>query len=183
MVPVLETERLVLRPFADSDLDHLVELIGDADVAAMTSNVPHPYTRADGTAWLERRQSETPEGDDATLAIQLRSGPPLVGSIALWCREKNRVAEIGYWLGQIYWNRGYMTEAAQGILRYAFDELGYGTVYAWAFTHNLASRRVQEKLGMTLVETRLRLAPARNREIETTKRRITAEEWRNDHRT
>ncbi len=183
MVPVLETERLVLRPVAATDLEQIVALLADEEVAVMTSNIPHPYTERDAEKWLRLLDAEAREGDSYTFAIQVRAGHSLRGAIALWCREKGRSAEVGYWLGQIYWNRGYMTEATRGILRYAFDELGYGTVYAWTFAHNPASRRVQEKLGMTPVETRFRLAPARNREIETTKRRITAEEWRNDHRT
>ena len=58
-------------------------------------------------------------------------------------------AEMGYWIGKPYWNRGYGTEAAGGVLRYAFEQLGLNRVYAAHFRRNPASGRIMQKIGMT----------------------------------
>jgi RimJ/RimL family protein N-acetyltransferase len=55
---------------------------------------------------------------------------------------------MGYWIGAPYWNRGYATEAARAVLRFAFDTVGLHRIYATHFTRNPASGRVMEKTGM-----------------------------------
>jgi [ribosomal protein S5]-alanine N-acetyltransferase len=56
---------------------------------------------------------------------------------------------LGYWIGKPYWGRGFCTEAARAVLRYAFTELGLNRVHAYHFHHNPASGRVLQKIGMT----------------------------------
>ena len=58
-------------------------------------------------------------------------------------------AEMGYWIGKPYWNQGYGTEAAGGILQYAFEQLDLNRVYAAHFRRNPASGRIMQKIGMT----------------------------------
>ena len=57
-------------------------------------------------------------------------------------------AELGYWIGKPFWGRGYCTEAAQALLRYAFTELGLVRVHSCHFARNPASGRVMQKIGM-----------------------------------
>ena len=54
---------------------------------------------------------------------------------------------IGYWIGQPYWGKGYMTEALAGIVEHVFATLPHDAIYCGAFAHNVASLRVQEKVG------------------------------------
>lgn len=63
--------------------------------------------------------------------------------------QRHRRAEMGYWLGVPYWNRGYMTEAGRAMLAYGFGELELHRIHARHFTRNPASGRVLRKLGMT----------------------------------
>jgi RimJ/RimL family protein N-acetyltransferase len=73
-------------------------------------------------------------------------------------------AEIGYWLGELYWGRGFVTEALVAITRYAIDTCGLTRVYALPFASNRASCRVLEKAGYTL-EARLRRSAIKDGQI------------------
>ena len=73
---------------------------------------------------------------------------PLYGAIALSNNKKFNNGELAYWIGEEFWGNGYATEAAQAILRFAFDEKKYHKVFARYFHSNQASGRVMQKLGM-----------------------------------
>ena len=102
------------------------------------------------------RYAETPEeldldpilNNEGLFAIRLKETGSLIGIILLF-DEKDGTCEIGYGIGSHYWNRGYVTEAAECFLEYCFEEKGMKTVKASYFTGNDASRRVMEKCGMT----------------------------------
>jgi RimJ/RimL family protein N-acetyltransferase len=143
--PVLQTERLKLRPYADSDVAELVPLIGTREVAATTLRIPHPYAESDARAFF-RMIEENPER--IWLAITLRSDGRQIGGIGLTVAEQHQHAELGYWLGAPYWGQGYATEAAHEMLRYGFKDLGLHRIFASHFKANLASGRILKKLGM-----------------------------------
>ena len=75
-------------------------------------------------------------------------GATPVGSISLRLNIPNRRAELGYWIGVPYWNRGYATEAGKALVDYGFDELGLNRIEAHCMARNPASGRVLEKLRM-----------------------------------
>ena len=72
----------------------------------------------------------------------------LLGAIGLEINAEMQRAELGYWIGKPYWNHGYCTEAAQAVVRFAFDVLGLRRVFANHFGRNAASGRVMQKAGM-----------------------------------
>lgn len=74
---------------------------------------------------------------------------PLMGAIGLEFNHQSRLAELGYWIGVPYWNKGYTTEAARALLEYGFNTLGLNRIQARHMTNNPASGRVMQKLGMT----------------------------------
>jgi ribosomal-protein-alanine N-acetyltransferase len=78
----------------------------------------------------------------------LPSGP-LLGATSLSRDGLFNRAELGYWIGIRYWNRGYCTEAAKAIVEYGFGVLAYHKISARHFVGNHASGRVLEKVGMT----------------------------------
>jgi RimJ/RimL family protein N-acetyltransferase len=71
-----------------------------------------------------------------------------MGDINLVVEARHRRAELGYWLGVAFWNRGYMTEAVRRVVAFAFAELGLHRVQAHALVRNPGSWRVMEKAGM-----------------------------------
>ncbi len=146
--PTLETEQLVLRPFELSDAPRVQLLAGDRDVAAMTLLIPHPYEDGIAEAWIGLHQERFENGQEIVFAITLKASAELIGAIGLVPNPHHDLAGLGYWLGKPYWNHGYCTEAAREVLRYAFTELRLNRVQAHHFSHNPASGRVMQKVGM-----------------------------------
>ena len=142
-----ETDRLVARPFQDSDAATVAANASDIDVAKMTSSMPHPYGLESAQAWilthwgLRRRKRGYP------FAIVRRADGAVLGSIDVFKRTPTADWEIGYMLGRAHWGQGYATEIARGAIEWARDELGATAIVAGYFEGNDASRRVLEKLG------------------------------------
>lgn len=147
--PKIETARLLLRPFDVSDAVDVQRLAGDRAIADTTLNVPHPYEDGMAERWIASHQAQFESGRLCNFAITRIDTGELVGTIGLRrLEEATAVAELGYWIGVPFWNRGYCTEAALAVLGFAFDELGYRRVQAHHLLRNPASGRVLVKAGM-----------------------------------
>lgn len=145
MKPVLiETPRLQLRPFSESDIAELLPLIGAREIAATTLRIPHPYEDKHAREFLASIAKE----NELRLAIRLRSDGRLCGGIGLHPEAKHNHAELGYWIGVPYWGNGYATEAAQAVVRYGFEHAKLNRIFAHHFKHNPASGKVLRKIGM-----------------------------------
>lgn len=148
--PVLETERLFLRAPRIEDMAWIAELADNRRVAEMTSNMPHPYGMADAAAFV----ANLPAGMDcATFAVFLKNdehhplGPAIPIGMCGYSPRDEGVPEIGYWVGEPYWERGYATEAARALIDHAFEDRGLDALAAAARVVNPSSRRVLEKCG------------------------------------
>lgn len=136
----IRTARLLLRPLDEGDIDVIVRLAGDWDVASMTARIPYPYTAADARAWLaELEPGEVVRGIE-------RDGE-LVGATGCLPALDGGSAEIGYWIGKPYWGNGYATEAATALVAHCFATLPYDRLTCCHFSDNAASARVIAKLG------------------------------------
>jgi RimJ/RimL family protein N-acetyltransferase len=144
----VRTERLLLRPLRASDTDTLFALFASWEVIRWLSTPPWPYTLHDAEAFVTAQM-----GADAAASryFAITLDDALIGAIdARSIRPAGAPARspiLGYWLGQPYWGRGYMTEAARAFIGYLFDSTASDTIYSGAFSGNSASLRVQEKLG------------------------------------
>lgn len=147
-IPTLVTDRLILRPFRLEDAPIVRELAGEWEIAATTINIPHPYEEGMAEEWIARHQEEFDKGEGVTFAITLKPDGRLIGAIGLHINQTHHWAEMGYWIGKPYWNRGYCTEAAREVVRYAFEVLGLNRVQARHMRKNPASGRVMQKVGM-----------------------------------
>jgi [ribosomal protein S5]-alanine N-acetyltransferase len=146
-LPTLRTERLLLRAFTPADAARVQELAGSRDVASTTMTMPHPYEDGMAEAWIAGHAAAWDARKRLTLAVTTASDG-VVGAIGLSLVPEHRRAEVGYWIGVPYWNRGYATEAAAAVLAYAFGELAIHCVVARHFARNPSSGRVMRKLGM-----------------------------------
>ena len=141
------TERLVLRPFRESDLEPWAALNADPDV---TQYLGSPLSRedSDGTAWAINASYEA-QGF-GFLAVERRSDGRFLGAAGLskekWYPDD---LEIGWRLAREYWGHGYATEAAASWLDYAFHEAGLPRVIAVTDTPNVRSIAVMRRLGMS----------------------------------
>ena len=144
----LETERLVLRPHAESDLAALHELYGDETVARYLYSGPETIEEARTRLgrYLDRR--ELTETSGLSAAVTLPDGA-YVGDLALWHTDfERREAEIAYVVLPRHQGQGYAVEAARALLDWAFDTAGVQRVVARLEENNAASARVAEKLGL-----------------------------------
>jgi [ribosomal protein S5]-alanine N-acetyltransferase len=139
---MIETARLNLRAYTETDISELVSLIGAPEVAATTLRIPHPYTEAHAREFLAS------ESNDLRLAIVLKDTGRLCGGIGLHPNEQHRRAELGYWIGVPYWGNGYATEAAQAVVGYGFENMKLQRIFAMHFKENLASGNVLRRVGM-----------------------------------
>jgi [ribosomal protein S5]-alanine N-acetyltransferase len=146
--PTLITGRLVLRPFELSDAGRVQELAGDRAIAEVTLEIPHPYEDGMAEQWISTHQPRFEEGTLSNFAVALRDTAELVGAIGLGIALRFERAEIGYWIGKPYWNKGYCTEAGVAVIEYGFTTLGLNRIHAAHFARNPASGRVMIKLGM-----------------------------------
>jgi RimJ/RimL family protein N-acetyltransferase len=141
-IPVLETERLMLRAPTLEDAKHVAALANDKRIAENTRRIPHPYSRTDAEDFIAA--ANTPQGDIAFL-ITTRAGQP-VGACGIATHDE-AAPEIGYWLGVKHWGKGYGTEAVRALIDFAFTELAHESLSAGARVTNPASRRILEKCG------------------------------------
>ena len=150
-IPVLETERLVLRAPTLGDVKAMVVLANDLRVSQNTARMPHPYTAADAEKFIAYVGSTDAE---IAFAVTLADGA-LIGCCGLVFGGRD-VPEIGYWYGVDHWGQGYATEAASALIDYAFGHLGHTALVAGARVSNPASRRVLEKCGFQWTGVELR---------------------------
>jgi RimJ/RimL family protein N-acetyltransferase len=144
----IRTERLALRPLQPDDAEPIRSQIADWEVMRSLSQPPWPYTLQDAVDFI---RSCSPAGLTATAFAITREGA-LIGVIDMRINgallpQRGPGPMLGYWLGRAHWGKGYITEAARGLLACAFAAGIGDTVYSGAFADNAASLRVQEKLG------------------------------------
>ncbi len=148
-IPTLETDRLILRRLELSDAPVIQELAGTREVAEMTLLIPHPYPDDAAEPFIRSTWESAAAGKEFTFAITRKADALFLGIISIHGNPTHNRAEIGYWIGVPYWSNGYATEAAKAVIAFGFEKLNYNRIHAGYFTKNPASRRVQEKAGMT----------------------------------
>ena len=137
----IKTKRLVLRAPMRGDMPDLILQANNSNVSRKLARMPHPYTRADALGFIEIMAQRA---DERPYAITLDGH--LIGVVGFSYRE-GEPPELGYWLGESHWGKGYMTEAAKALIDAAHRTHQYQTIAARALADNDASLHVLEKLG------------------------------------
>ena len=142
---ILQTERLILRPWEISDAEECYKYAKDPLVGPAAGWPPH--TDLENTRQIIRDVLAVPE----TYAIVLKATGLPVGSVGLHSgsdlAQKPDETELGYWVGVPYWGMGIAPEAWREMLRHAFEDLGCARVWCGYYDGNEKSKRVQQKLG------------------------------------
>ncbi len=149
--PVLTTERLILSRPVEGDMQHIIHYLdSDKVYSENTANMPYPYKEADAEFLIHEVVDKGFENEtDFVFAIRNKENGLIMGLIGIHHWDKaNQKAEIGYWLGKEFWNKGYVTEAMTEVLAFGFKVLNLNKMFANFFPHNPASGRVMEKSGM-----------------------------------
>jgi len=169
----LRTRRLTLRQPRPDDAMRIAGLMNNFRVAGSLSRVPYPYAEADAAGWLKAWRADHP-AERTGFAIDL-AGEGLIGHCGFHPDAQGTV--IGYWLGEPFWNRGFMTEAAGVILDWYFTVTSATHVGAGVFYFNRASLAVQRKLGFTETGSSYRLCLARKQELRHIDTELTRARW------
>ena len=146
-MPILETSRLILRPFREDDLDLLAELMANPDFMRFSLG---PYTREQTQSVLRKFLSWNQAGLPSQFAVIFRRNNKLIGYCGFLHQQVDGrdETEIGYRLHPDYWGQGLATEAARAMRDHAFSDLKLSRVISLIHPDNLPSRRVAEKNGM-----------------------------------
>jgi RimJ/RimL family protein N-acetyltransferase len=141
-IPLIETERLLLRAPRSDDAKTIATLLNDRRIAENTVRIPHPYTITDAQRFIAGANASSGE----TVFLITRRDATVLGACGVAERAED-APEIGYWLAVTFWGKGYATEATRAVIDYAFADLHYDVLHAGARVSNPASRRVLEKCG------------------------------------
>ena len=143
----LETQRLILRPWNVADAESLYEYAKDPDIGPAAGWPPHKSITE------SRQVIQNVFNGPQCYAICEKENNIAIGAIELKLNghtdmtQRDDECELGYWLGKPYWGKGYVPEAAEALLYYAFEILEMQTVWCGYYDGNRKSQRVQEKLG------------------------------------
>lgn len=143
----METERIKLRRWRDSDAEALFKYASDPDVG------PRAGWPAHRTVEESLEIIRTVFHNDCTWAIVLKETDEPIGTMGYFTKDTSNIpigdndCEVGYWVGKPYWNRGICTEALRLMLDYCINTMHFRQIWADHFTGNPASGRVMEKCG------------------------------------
>jgi RimJ/RimL family protein N-acetyltransferase len=146
---MIETERLILRPWRDADREPFSRITADPRVMEF---FPAVLTREESDALVDRCDAHYREHGFTYFVAELRATGELIGFLGLAHTPLPHLiplVEIGWRLAFEHWNRGLATEGARAALCYGFEQLTLPEIVAFTVPANVRSRRVMEKLGMT----------------------------------
>lgn len=149
----LETERLILRPWKETDAESLYEYARDERVGPVAGWPPHTSVEN------SREVIKYVLSEQETYAVCLKEDNRAIGSIGLMRGKQSNLdlpeneGEIGYWIGVPFWGQGLIPEAVRELIRHAFSDLGIDTLWCAYFDGNEKSKRAQEKCGFTYHHT------------------------------
>lgn len=151
---IIETERLILRPWQEIDAGTLFKYASDPDIGPIAGWPPH--TSIENSLEIIRTVFSAPE----TYAVVLKDTDEPVGCCGIMFSDslytadmKQGEAEIGYWIAKPYWGQGLIPEAVKALLSRCFKELALDTVWCAYYDGNTKSRRVCEKSGFKFHHT------------------------------
>ncbi len=150
---MLQTERLILRPWEDTDAESLYEYAKDDRVGPIAGWPVH--TSVENSRDIIRDILSGPE----SYAVCLKEDSKAIGSIAIMIGDASNIGipdtegEIGFWIGVPFWGQGLIPEATREIIRHAFEDLELEVLWCGHYKGNYKSRRVQEKCGFVYHHT------------------------------
>ena len=176
----LQTERLILRPWQESDTEALYRYAQNHNIGPAAGWPPH--TSIENSREIIKTILSAPN----TYAIVTKETEEAIGSIGIMTLRSevysanmaNNECEIGFWIGEPFWGQGLIPEAVNELLRHIFEDLGQTAVWCGYFEGNTKSKRVQEKCGFTYSHTEYdRAVPLINDFRTEHFTKITLQDW------
>jgi len=152
--PVIQSERLYVRPWKESDLQAFHLVMSDPAVHTYTNEEPWTIetTKAVMDWFKQHKQGWEWKPGYFNCPLILRSEGRLIGRVGLNpFQEEKRIPEIEWTLGPEHWGKGYATEIGRAILSYGFEQAGFEEIMGFAFPQHVASKKVMQKIGMAYI--------------------------------
>jgi RimJ/RimL family protein N-acetyltransferase len=147
VIPTVTTERLVLRPFVEADLDGWAEIVADDETTEFIGGVK---SREDAWRQIAMYLGHWTLRGYGQWAVEVKQSGRFIGRCGAWYPEGWPELEIGWTLARDSWGEGYATEAGRAAMTWAFDSLGLERVASVVDVDNARSRAVAVRLGMSL---------------------------------
>lgn len=179
----LETKRLILREWKNKNRKDLIKGINNINVSRWLLVVPYPYKKKDADDYINKqiKRKTTKNREDYSFAIELKSEKKVIGGVGIHKINKfSGKSDIGYWLSENYWRKGYGSEALDALLKFVFNKLRLRRVEAGIFKGNPSSGKLLEKFGAKLegVHRKSHRCKADGRIIDECYYGLLKEEWR-----
>lgn len=146
--PLIQTERVDLRPLRKSDMGLIEMHASDQRVATMTTSIPHPLPPGVAEAFVSRAMAAERDEDVWAMDGTRLGGPELMGLISLHRMDRNQ-SEVGYWVAPAFWNTGLASDAVRALVE--ANPLNNATMFASVFQDNPASARVLTNCGFAYI--------------------------------
>lgn len=143
--PLLRTDRFILRQLRIADFPSLVQHANNRKIADRIINLKFPFREPDAAFRLAYVNKGFKQKTHYCFAIIHEE--MCIGEISLHLTKDRTGAELGYWLGEAYWNQGFVSEAIPAVVNFGWERLSLQRIQASCDTDNLASQRVLEKSG------------------------------------
>ena len=164
-VPILRTQRLVLRALASKDLEDVLRYAGDYEISQWLVVVPYPYTWSDAETFLQMDLA----GDLGNLWV-ITKDDAFIGVVSTG-------NGLGYWLVPSCWGQGIMTEAVHAVLSFHFANSAESEINSSYFVGNHGSRRVLEKLGFVDAGAKVQFSVARGANVDSRVVKMSRAQW------
>lgn len=139
--PELNTNRLTLRKISIEDIPSLVKYGNNKKIAHNILNIPYPYQEPDAVFRISYVFQGFKNKTRYVFAVILKQSEEMIGEISLHL-DNSKVAQLAYWIGEPFWNKGIATEAVEAILKFGLQRLNLDMIYAECSTENKASEKV-----------------------------------------
>jgi len=152
----LTTKRLILRFPEMKDIKSVIKNISNLNVSKWLLAVPYPYTKKDAEWWVDHCAEEKVKKlrKSYEFNLELKSQLGIIGGIGLSnVNLEKGIADIGYWLGEDYWRKGYISEAAKELIDFAFYGLKLSRLRCPTFADNIPSQGLAKSLGFKYSHT------------------------------
>lgn len=163
MKMILETKRLIIRKYQESDIDSIYKIFSDKKTMAFW---PRPFRISETESWIKRNIESYNRLGFGRWPLVLKDTGKIIGDCGIMLTEINKKQEydLGYIIFSDYWGKGLATEAAKSSLEYGIIDLKLHRICVNMPIDHIASKNVAEKIGMTF---ELDFNNKRNRNIRT----------------
>ena len=147
--PKIETTRFVLNQFTNNDVNEIYSIMSQSEVySRFSTNIPFPYQKEDAEFLVSLSQNGLAK-NHYVLAVRLKDTNQIVGCIDLSVKPQHAKSELGFWIDEKFWNKGFATEVGKTAILFGFQQRNLKRIYATHFEENTASGKVLQKIGMT----------------------------------